>query len=313
MGTPLPPQPRVLILFNPFAGQAYNLKQSLESAADIWRKHNWLVEVRPTKAPGDATLQARDAATVGFDIVVAAGGDGTVNEVMNGLVGTRTALAVLPIGTVNIWARELGLSMDLRRAAMAFLQAELEQIDVGQAGTRYFLLMAGIGFDAAVTAIIKPSEKKLLGAFAYVKQAIQLAWRFQGIRTHIRIDGKRIKGKILMVVVGNSQLYGGVVKLTAHAVLNDGLLDVCVIKGRSMLVAPLRLLSVFTRRYNRDPKVEYYRAKKIQVRGKMALPVQIDGDYLGRTPMIFKVVPGGLWVLVPPTKDKSLWDNKDFI
>jgi diacylglycerol kinase (ATP) len=311
MGTALPSQPRVLILFNPFAGQAYNLKQTLESAAEIWRNHGWVVELRPTQAPGDATVQAREAASKGFDVVVAAGGDGTVNEVMNGLVGTSTALAVLPIGTVNIWARELGLSMDLRRAAAAFLQAQIEQIDVGKAGTRHFLLMAGIGFDAAVTAIINPREKKMLGAIAYVKQALQLAWCFQGIKSHIRVDGKRIRGRVLLVVIGNSQLYGGVVKLTAHAVVNDGLLDVCIIKGRSMLVAPLRLMSVFTRRYNRDPKVEYYRAQKVQIKGKKTFPVQIDGDYLGNTPMIFEVVPGGVRVLVPPSADKSLWCDED--
>lgn len=307
----LPPQPRILILFNPFAGQAYNLKLSLENAADIWRRHNWQVELRPTKAPGDATIQASIAATQGYDVVVAAGGDGTVNEVMNGLIGTKTALAVLPIGTVNIWARELGLSMDLRRAATAFLDAKLQQIDVGKAGERHFLLMAGIGFDAAVTAIINPQEKKLFGALAYVKQAILLAWRFQGISTHIRIDGKRVRGRILMLVIGNSQLYGGVVKLTANAVVNDGLLDVCVIKGSSMLVAPLRLLSIFSRRYNRDPKVVYYRAKRVQIRGKKSLQVQVDGDYLGYTPMNFKVVPASLWVLVPSSADKSLWVSRE--
>jgi len=307
----LPPQPRILILFNPFAGQAYNLKLSLENAADIWRRHNWQVELRPTKAPGDATIQASIAATQGYDVVVAAGGDGTVNEVMNGLIGTKTALAVLPIGTVNIWARELGLSMDLRRAATAFLDAKLQQIDVGKAGERHFLLMAGIGFDAAVTAIINPQEKKLFGVLAYVKQAILLAWRFQGISTHIRIDGKRVRGRILMLVIGNSQLYGGVVKLTANAVVNDGLLDVCVIKGSSMLVAPLRLLSIFSRRYNRDPKVVYYRAKRVQIRGKKSLQVQVDGDYLGYTPMNFKVVPASLWVLVPSSADKSLWGSRE--
>jgi diacylglycerol kinase (ATP) len=309
MANMLPFKPQVLILFNPFAGQAYNLKRSLEGAAEIWQSRGWEVELRPTKAAGDATIQAQAAASKGYDVVVAAGGDGTVNEVMNGLVGTNTALAVLPLGTVNIWARELGLSMEPKRAATSFLDAHLEKIDVGKAGNKYFLLMAGIGFDAAVTAIINPQEKKKLGVLAYVKQAIQLAWNFPGITSHIRIDGKRIRGRILMVIIGNSQLYGGVVKLTAHAIINDGLLDVCIIKGRSMLAAPLRLLSIFTRRYNLDPKVEYYRAKRIQIKGKKAMAVQVDGDYLGVTPMNFQVVPGGLWVLVPPCADQTLWKS----
>ncbi|MCY7323393.1 MAG: diacylglycerol kinase family lipid kinase [Phormidesmis sp. CAN_BIN36] len=307
MGSSLPFQPRVLILFNPTAGQSKNLIPALESAADRWRDHGWQVNLRPTRSAGDATDLAREAAAQGYAVVVAAGGDGTVNEVVNGLVGTQTALAVLPIGTVNIWAREMGLPMDLQRSAIAFLQARLKQIDVGQAGERYFLLMAGVGFDAAVTAKIRSSEKKRLGAIAYLIQALQLAQQFKGLRADIRIDGKRIRGRILMVVIGNSQLYGGVVKLTAHAVLNDGLLDVCVIKGRNMWTAPLRLLSILLRQYDRDTQVNYYRARQVQVLGQKVLPVQVDGDYLGVTPMTFQVVPKSLWVLVPPSADRSLW------
>lgn len=305
-------QARVLVLFNPFAGQAYNLKQTLQTAVEFWQSElGWMVELRPTRSPGDATVQARLAAQQGYDIVAAAGGDGTVNEVVNGLVGTNTALAVLPIGTVNIWARELGLPMDLRRVVRALATARSQNIDVGKAvdktGERYFLLMAGVGFDGAVTSQVKSSSKRRLGVFAYVKQTLQLAFCYQGVRSLIRVDGQRIRGRILMVVIGNSQLYGGVVKFTAHAVVDDGLLDVCIIKGQSMLAAPLRLMSVFTRRYNIDPKVEYYKASQVSINGKSLLSVQIDGDYLGTTPMSFEVVPGGLRVLVPTSADPSLW------
>lgn len=310
MSSSLPPRPRVLILFNPTAGQAKNLISKLESVVDRWREQSWQVDLRPTRRAGDATHLAREAAAQGYAVVVAAGGDGTVNEVVNGLVGTQTALAVLPIGTVNIWAREMGLPMDLQRSAIAFLQARLEHIDLGQVGERYFLLMAGVGFDAAVTAKIRPSEKKRFGAIAYVMQALQLAQEFKGIRADIHIDGKQIRGRILMVVIGNSQLYGGVVKLTAHAILNDGLLDVCVIKGGNMWMAPLRLLSIFLRHYDRDPQVNYYRARQVQISGRKVLPVQVDGDYLGVTPMNFQVVPKSLWVLVPPNADRSLWQPK---
>jgi YegS/Rv2252/BmrU family lipid kinase len=313
MGQPL--SPRALILFNPAAGQA-NLRAALEAAAGIWRQAGWQVELRPTEYAGHATVLAQQAAQSGVAIVAAAGGDGTVNEVVNGIVNTQTALAVLPIGTVNIWAREMGLTMDVRQAAQAFLTAQREQVDVGKtvskAAERYFLLMAGVGFDAAVTAGVRSDQKRRLGAIAYVKHAITLAWQFKGIRTHIRIDGQRIRGRVLMLVIGNSQLYGGVVKITAHAVLDDGQLDVCVIKGRRMLAAPWRLLSIFVRQYKlqgvwQDPQVEHYKARRVQITGKKKIPVQVDGDYIGTTPMIFEVVPRGLWVLVPEGADRSLW------
>ena len=303
--------PQVLIVYNPAAGQSNNLQNTLDRVANLWRDRGWQVQIAATIAPGDATIKAQQAAQAGYNIVIAAGGDGTVNEVMNGLVGTSTALGTLPLGTVNIWAREMGLSMDLHKAAESLTNSELAQIDVGMAGNRYFLLMAGIGFDAAVTATVSTAEKKMLGAIAYIKQAIQVAWNFRGVRLKLRIDGKRVRGKILMVVIGNSQLYGGVVKFTAHATIDDGLLDVCVIKGRGMLSAPRRLISIFARHYNRDPLVKYYQAKQIEIRGKRGkdLPVQVDGDYLSTTPMSFQVVPSSLWILVPPNADRSLWQS----
>jgi diacylglycerol kinase (ATP) len=305
----LPSNLQVLIIYNPAAGQSSNFKNTLDRVANLWRDHGWQVQIAATTAPGDATIKAQTAAQAGYNAVIAAGGDGTVNEVMNGLVGTSTALGTLPLGTVNIWAREMGLSMDLLKAAESLAKSELTKIDVGMAGSRYFLLMAGIGFDAAVTASVSSVEKKRLGAIAYLKQAIQLAWNFRGVRLKLRIDGKRVRGKILMVVIGNSQLYGGVVKFTAHATIDDGLLDVCVIKGQGMLSAPRRLISIFARHYNRDPLVQYYQARQIEIRGKRgkSLPVQVDGDYLGQTPMTWRVVPNSLWIMVPPNADRSLW------
>ncbi len=305
----LTPEFQVLIVYNPAAGQSADLASMLDRVALLWRDLGWQVSIAATTAPGDATSKAQQAAADGYHAVVAAGGDGTVNEVINGLVGSQTALGVLPLGTVNIWAREMGLSMDMLKAAISLSEAQLTQIDVGMAGNRYFLLMAGIGFDAAVTATVCAKEKKRLGAIAYVKQAIQIAWNFRGVSPKLRIDGKRVRGRILMVTIGNSQLYGGVIKFTAHATVNDGLLDVCVIKGEGMLSAPRRLISIFARHYNRDPKVQYYQAKQIEIRGQKGkvLPVQVDGDYLGKTPMSFRVVPNSLWVLVPPNADRSLF------
>jgi diacylglycerol kinase (ATP) len=305
----LPPQLRVLIIYNPVAGRSANLKPTLDRVAESWRAQGWQVDIYATIAAGDATVRAQAAATAGYEAIIAAGGDGTVNEVMNGLVGTNTALGVLPLGTVNIWAREMGLPMDTLKAAEMLAKSGLAQIDVGRAGNRYFLLMAGIGFDALVTATVSSADKKWLGAMAYIKQAVTVAWNFRGLSPKLRIDGKRVRGKILMITIGNSQLYGGVVKFTAHATIDDGLLDVCVIKGQGMLSAPRRLISIFARHYNRDPLVQYYQARSIEIRGskKKPIPIQVDGDYLGTTPMTFRVVPRSLWVIVPPNADRSLW------
>jgi diacylglycerol kinase (ATP) len=300
------PGTRALIVFNPLAGQAASLEHDIHAACDVWRAHGWTVDVRPTTAPNDGTRIAREAAAAGYDVVVAAGGDGTVNEVVNGLAGTDTALAALPIGTVNVWVREIGMPLQPRAAAEALLNAQVRAIDLGRAGDRHFLLMAGVGFDAAVTAEVRAHEKRRLGVFAYVLRALDLARRFRGTRARIVVDGRVVRGRVLMVVLGNSQLYGGILKITARASLDDGLLDVCIIKGNTLRGAPFRILSILLRRASLDPKIEYHRARVVQIETGRPLPVQVDGDHIGSTPMIFASRPGALRALLPTSLPTDL-------
>ncbi len=297
---------RALIIFNPAAGQAGALQEALDEAAAVWRAAGWQVDLRPTEGPGDATRIAREGAAEGYDVVAAAGGDGTVNEVVNGLAHTKAALAAIPVGTVNVWVRELGWELNPRTVAESYLKSVVKQIDLGKANDRYFLLMAGVGFDAAVTAEVDSKIKKRFGVLAYAWRAITLGMNFQATRTRITIDGKPRPGRVIMVVLGNSQLYGGFVKMTARASINDGLLDVCIIRGKSLLSIPARLISVMRRRYSADPDIEYHRARMIKIESREPLEVQVDGDHLGQTPMTFEAVPGALYALMPETLDTDL-------
>lgn len=290
---------RAMVVFNPSAGHARQQQDDLATAARVWLNHGWKVELQPTCAPGDGIRIARSAAADRYDLVIAAGGDGTINEVVNGLVGSATALAPLPLGTMNVWARELGLPLQPRAAAEALLTWQTRIIDLGRAGERYFLLMAGIGLDAAITAEVRPDEKRRLGALAYVLRGLALAVRVRGTRTRLLIDGKRSGGRVLMVVIGNSQLYGGLVKITHRASIDDGLLDVCVIKGNGFGSAVRHVFSIIRRSYNGDPEIEYYRARSVTVKPRVALPVQVDGDSIGQTPMTFAIAPGALHALMP--------------
>ncbi len=150
--------PRAMIIFNPAAGQAGSLQGDLEASCDLLNEYGWQVELRPTQAAGDGTRIAREAAQAGYDAVIAAGGDGTINEIVNGLAGSQTALGVLPVGTVNVWAREIGLPLQPRATTEALLRTHVRSIDLGRAGDRYFLLMAGVGFDAAVVNEVRGDE-----------------------------------------------------------------------------------------------------------------------------------------------------------
>ena len=126
---------RALIVFNPGAGQAGSAEQDIYAARDVWREHGWQVDLCPTAGPGDGTRIAREAVEQGYHMVVAAGGDGTVNEVINGLAGSQTVLAALPIGTVNVWVRELGLPLQPRAAASRAIRVPSPGPAVGRSST----------------------------------------------------------------------------------------------------------------------------------------------------------------------------------
>jgi YegS/Rv2252/BmrU family lipid kinase len=290
---------RAMIVFNPIAGQASAFERDLNVAAQVWRNANWQVDLQPTQEPGDGVRLARQAVEQQYDVVIAAGGDGTINEVVNGLAGSNTALATLPLGTVNVWARELGLPLNPRAAAEAMLSWQTRSIDLGRAGERYFLLMAGIGFDAEVAAGVRPEEKRRFGALAYVIYGLDRLIRVRGSRAVLKLDGRKVKGRVMLIVAGNSQLYGGVVKITHRATIDDGLLDVCVIKGDGLWSALVHAVAILRRRYSLDTEIEYYRARHITITARPSLPVQVDGDTFGKTPITLEVMPGALQALMP--------------
>jgi len=161
---------RVTVILNPNAGNAHQ-RRAIAQGITEWRSNQgWQVRLRETRKAGDATSFAREEAKRN-DLIVAAGGDGTINEVMNGLVGTDTALGALPVGTGNVWVRELQQSLNPLHAARQLADGHVELVDVGQANERYFLLMAGVGLDAAITREVHSADKKRLGRLAYVALA----------------------------------------------------------------------------------------------------------------------------------------------
>lgn len=297
---------RARIVLNPRAGNAEDIS-GVKGALETLRARGWQVDVTPTAYAGHAVVLAREAARQGYDVVVAAGGDGTVNEVVNGIARTRTALAVLPVGTGNVWVREIGLPLRPQDAALSLSNGHYLNLDLGMADDRYFLLMAGVGFDAAVTRAVNPDAKRKLGLFAYIVQALITARDVHGTRVRMLLDGRPVKGRVLMIVIGNSRLYGGYLQITHQANLTDGLLDVAVIKGEDVRSAPLHLLSILLRRYNLNPDMDYYRAREVQISSVEPLEVQVDGDPIGTTPMTFRVAPRALRTLVPP------WISSDML
>jgi diacylglycerol kinase (ATP) len=299
--------PRACVVRNPKAGRALDGADLLRLLQPL-EEDGWQICVKTTSPPEqDATALTREAVADGCDVVIAVGGDGTINEVIQALTGTDTALGVLPVGTGNVWAREVGIPSDLRRAVTVLREGWLRRVDVGMAGERFFLLMAGVGYDALVTRNTGSDSKRKLGILAYLVSGITVAVSFVGRRVTLEIDGVKRQVRALLVVVGNTRLYGVVVSVTSEARIDDGLLDVCVFRGTGLLQGIIHAFFVLLGRHLHDPGVSYFRASKITVHSDPPLLVQVDGDTIGSTPMTFSVRPRALKVIVPRIASQDLF------
>ena len=291
-------QREAVIIVNPAAHNRPSPKRLRE--ADAWLQgHGWATTWLETASPGDATGMAAAAAARGVSLLFVCGGDGTLNEAVNGLAGTETALAPIPGGTSNIWAREIGLDKKPAQAVELAATGDRRRVDLGRAGDRHFLLMAGYGIDAAVTRRVSLALKRRLGAAAYVLAALREWLTYRGAHATLRFDGQPHESDVLMLVAGNTRNYAGLTQITDRALVDDGLLDVCVYQGKGRLDVALHVLLTAIRQHRRWKKALYRRIRRLEIEWERPLPLQVDGDPEKSSPTRVEVVPEALWVAVP--------------
>ncbi|HWH01745.1 MAG TPA: diacylglycerol kinase family protein [Pilimelia sp.] len=275
-----------------------------------WPEPLWF-ETTPTE-PGHE--QAREAVAAGAEVVFVCGGDGTVMSAVSALVGTDTAMAILPAGTGNLLAANLGLSTDLAAGLEVAVEGGLRRLDVAAVGEAYFVVMAGMGFDADMLASTSETAKSRLGWPAYVLGAVRHL-RDRPMRVTIRIDGgpplRRRARSVLVANVG--RLQGGVPLLT-DAEPDDGLLDVAVLTPRTLAQWAALAWAVLRRR-PRVPAMEVLRGARVEVLSDRPQPRQLDGDLIepGRG-LLAEVVPRSLWLCVPePAGHPDLAEDADAV
>jgi YegS/Rv2252/BmrU family lipid kinase len=251
--------------------------------------------------PGSAaetTAEAREAAARGDALVFALGGDGSQRDCAAGVAGSSTALAPIPMGTVNIFARELGIPRGLRSALDAHIGGHTAQMDLGRAGGQLFLLMASIGWDAAIVRGVSHPLKRRLGDIAYMLKAAQeLPW-LRPRRMRWRTATTASEDDVAIMVFSNTRLYGGRVYFSREAYADDGLLDCVALCPHSIADGARLSARLVLSRLGGDPRVHAFRAEAVDV-DTPGLPVQLDGDYVGDTPMRFGVERLALRVSIP--------------
>jgi diacylglycerol kinase (ATP) len=270
------------IVLNPQARGARQL-EVVHAIADVARD----AEIRVTSAPHEAESLARQAAEEGFAAVIAAGGDGTVNEVLCGLAGSNVCLGVLPLGTMNVFARELGLHLDWENAWAAILRGRTREVDLGLANGRPFAQLAGVGFDADVVAGVTSAAKRRFGAGAYGWSALrQIGTPVFPLRVEAAglppMDG-------VWVLVGNGRFYGGPFPVFPRAKNDDGLIDVLVFRAIGALDIAKYLLGVPLGWHTRFDGVSYLQTEAVTVKGGAGF--ELDGEFAGRADVEFLVKP----------------------
>jgi diacylglycerol kinase (ATP) len=310
---------RAVLIQNPTAGQG-DWQEQIHAALATFEKAGWEIALRETTKQGDATRFAKEAVEEGRDVVVVAGGDGTVNEALQGLAEqTHTALAVLPGGTVNVWATELGSGDGQEDIAARIVSGRRRRIDVGRANERYFMMMASAGFDAETSALVSDTPelkqvKRRAGPLAYALAAAQTLRTFRGRRLLLEVDGRPVRRRALMVIVGNTRLYGGIAQITYQAHADDGFLDLCVLTGHGPLDLARRFVSVMLRRQRRDDDIDYRKVRRVTlatVDTTRPLRVQADGEDIGATPVTLEVLPAALEVIVFPDTPPGFLSSGD--
>ena len=290
---------RLMAIHNPTSGGGER-RRDLPLILEGLEGQGFAVELRPTTAPGSATQLAASAAGEGFDVVCVLGGDGTVNEALNGLAGGDIPLAIVPVGTVNVLAMELGIPLDPPDAVRVVGKGTESWIDLGLAGERYFGLMAGIGMDAAVVASLNPTLKKALKEAAFAVHGVATYLTHEEPLFRLTTDERQVEG--YFAVFGNAANYAGSFGITPLADMRDGLLDVCVLTDKSFLSTAWYWTAALLNAHIDHPKVQYFRTRAARVEAAdpaQEVLVQTDGEVSGALPIDCRVAPRALRVLVP--------------
>jgi YegS/Rv2252/BmrU family lipid kinase len=284
-----------LVILNPRAGgldTSQDWQDRVESVVGAW-------PIRVTSHASEAEALTKHAVEEGFGCVVAAGGDGTVNQVANGIGGSNVALGILPIGTVNVFAMELGLpSNDLQLCRDIIAAGNIRLVDLPSANKKYFVQLGGVGLDAQAVKETSLAFKRSLGPLSYLISAAQIAAR-QPPNLFIESENaSTCEGSF--VLIGNGRFYGGPFPFFKHAVIDDGLLDVVVFKRLGYLEIIKYLHDVVFSSNIRVPEIEYFQARGLRVTSKQDVPVELDGELAGNCPVEFQMHEKALRVLAPP-------------
>ncbi|MBD7938946.1 MULTISPECIES: diacylglycerol kinase [Cytobacillus] len=291
---------RARIIYNPTSGREI-FKRHLAEVLEKFERAGYETSCHATTGEGDATKAARLAVERKYDLVVAAGGDGTINEVVNGLAEQefRPQLGIIPTGTTNDFARALHIPRDVEAAADIIVKGEKIPVDIGRMNEKYFINIAGGGRITELTYEVPSKLKTMIGQLAYYLKGIEMLPSIKPADVTIEFDGKVFEGEAMLFLVALTNSVGGFEKLAPDASINDGMFTLLILK-KTNLAEFIRIATLALRgEHVNDPHVIYAKANRIKVYSKDPVMLNLDGEYGGDTPAEFVNLYRHLDVFVP--------------
>lgn len=288
----------ILFIVNPAAGKG-KASELVPRIKKTCEENKIAYELRFTSAPGDGTSIAASASREGFERIVAVGGDGTVNEVLNGIVGTSSALGVIPGGSGNDFIRSINEDKEIEKIIYDNIYGRITKSDIGICNEKYFINVASSGFDAHVVIETINLKKIFSGSFAYIAALIKTIFTYRGSKINIKIDDSEFNENTLLIAVANGRYYGGGMLPAPEAKINDGLFHICHIKQ----VGKLKMLALFPRfmkgKHGDIREVSMFTGRNIRIEADKELPVNVDGETFFSRQISFEIIPGGINIIVP--------------
>jgi YegS/Rv2252/BmrU family lipid kinase len=305
------------LIYNPHAGHD-DWQRQIDEVAAFWRSQGWQVALQTTQHPGHATELAAAAAAEGRQVVLSAGGDGTLHEIAQGLIGSRCILAPLPAGTTNCLTRDLGLPKSdsgnphwLLDAARALLAGRVQAVDVGACSNgQHWLLWAGVGIESRIVEFVEPRSAllKRFGIAGYIAKATWPFLTFTGLPARVVVDGQAIAGHFLSVTVCNSRIFaGGLLNLNPRGVLDDGLFEIWALRGRFAPRMALHSLYIARGTHTQRADVVCLQGRHVIIEPAAPQAFHLDGEVSYSTPIVCRVLPGALRLLAPSTAPAGLF------
>lgn len=297
------PTKKLLAIINPISG-TLNKDVIPCKIKEILASDDLLVDIAYTEYAGHATLLAKNAVADNYDIVLAVGGDGTCNEVAKSLINTNTALAILPMGSGNGFARHLGIPIEITSALKALKKSDIVDIDYCSANDIPFFVTCGLGFDAHISKSFAKSKKR--GLLTYIRKVIQEYFNYMNEEYYIETSTLRIKERAFIITCGNVSQYGNNAFITPHASVRDGLIDVTLINHVNIFEIIPTTIQLFTKTLKFNHAVKIFSTPKITITRAEAGAMHIDGEAVDMPDkIVIKCHKGGLKVLKPETKNHN--------